>query len=265
MDPIIINIFWTGGLDSTYRICELSLIKNLEIRPIYIKFRHNCKEELNAIKIMSEKIIANPLTKAKLLPVRIIDIDTITIDKEIEQAYQWIKEHNIVEFGLKRFPIQYMYLASFCKQEGIVCEIGIESEPHNRMQMAISKFGMLVESQYDCGGRFYLLDKVGSNRYLYSLLKYFHFPLPLYHISKQEEIIKYKEMGYDDIIGDTWFCHNPIKGKPCGYCSPCRQVMIAGMSYRLPKSALLRNRFSYIFLLWHDKLLPIIKRMNGKV
>lgn len=135
MNSVVVNVFWTGGLDSTYRICELSLIKNIEISPIYIKFRHNYKEELKAIKIMSEKIIANPLTKARLCPIRVVDIDTITIDKEINQAYQWIKEHNVVELGLKRFPVQYMYLTSFCKQEGIVCEIGIESESHNRMQM----------------------------------------------------------------------------------------------------------------------------------
>lgn len=255
----VVNVFWTGGLDSTYRICELSLIDHVEIHPIYVKFRHNYKEELNAIEIMSKKIIANPLTKATLFPIKVVDIDSITIDKDIYEAYEWVKEHNIVELGLKRFPIQYMYLASFCKKEKLFCEISIEDEPHNRMKMAINKFGLLTDNQYGIEGvRYYALDKVNSNEYLYSLLQYFHFPNPLYHMSKQEEIKKYKEYGYESIIGDTWFCHNPIKGKPCGYCSPCRQVMIAGMSYRLPKAALWRNKFSYFFLLWHDKLLPII-------
>lgn len=46
-----------------------------------------------------------------------MDIDTITIDKDIYEVYEWVKEHNIVELGLKLFPVQYMYLASFCKKE----------------------------------------------------------------------------------------------------------------------------------------------------
>ena len=57
------------------------------------------------------------MTKATLFPIRVVDIDTITIDKDIYEVYEWVKEHNIVELGLKLFPVQYMYLASFCKKE----------------------------------------------------------------------------------------------------------------------------------------------------
>lgn len=66
-----------------------------------------------------------------------MDIDTITIDKDIYEVYEWVKEHNIVELGLNFFSVQYMYLASFCKKK---CKISIGYELCNRKKMAINKF-----------------------------------------------------------------------------------------------------------------------------
>lgn len=61
---------------------------------------------------------------------------------------------------------------------------------------------------------------------------------PFYRMLKQERLKKYKEYKCENIINNTCFFYNPISGKYCGYCSPCRRVMIVGMSYRLPKVAL---------------------------
>ena len=256
----VVNVFWTGGLDSTYRICELSQ-KDVDIYPYYFRFpfRHNVAEELRAISIMSDKIREREGTIATLYPLQVIEMDQISEEVEIKKAYDWVKEHTVVEFGLKRFPIQYLYLASFCKKSGICCEIGMEYEPHSRIVSAINKYGSLEKVETPVVS-YFQLDVKKSNSYLATLLQYFHFPIPLFYMSKLEEVEGYKRLGMEDIIKDTWFCHNPIHGKPCGFCSPCRQVVAAKMSYRLPKSAIWRHRFAYVFLLWTDKIRPFLRK-----
>lgn len=256
-----VNVFWTGGLDSTYRICQLSKL-NVDIYPFYFRFpfRRNINEELQAINIMTAKISQREDTKATLQPLQIIEMEQIDDEKEIIEAYNWVKEHSVVEFGLKRFPIQYLYLASFCKKKGIKCEIGMEYEPHSRIFSIINKYGALQKVKNN-EIAYFQLDLENSNPYLVTLLQYFYYPIPLFYMSKLDEVEEYKKMEMEDVMKDTWFCHHPINGKPCGFCSPCRQVVAAKMSYRLPQSAIWRNRFAYVFLLWTDKLRPLAKKV----
>ena len=67
---------------------------------------------------MTTKISQKEDTKATLQPLQIIEMEQIDDEKDIIEAYNWVKEHSVVEFGLKRFPVQYLYLASFCKKKG---------------------------------------------------------------------------------------------------------------------------------------------------
>ena len=52
----------------------------------------------------------------------------------------------------------------------------------------------------------------------------------------------YLEWDCEDIMDLTWFCHTPIKGKPCGWCNPCNQTIYKGLGERFTKMALLRNK-----------------------
>jgi 7-cyano-7-deazaguanine synthase len=36
---------------------------------------------------------------------------------------------------------------------------------------------------------------------------------------------------------NIWFCHTPIKGKPCGLCHPCDVKMESDMLFLLPEKA----------------------------
>ena len=66
---------------------------------------------------------------------------------------------------------------------------------------------------------------------------------------------EYEKMKLSDIIDDTWFCFNPINGKPCGYCNPCKYTIEEGMSYRFSNEALKR----------YKKQKKILFRIVGKV
>jgi 7-cyano-7-deazaguanine synthase len=63
-----------------------------------------------------------------------------------------------------------------------------------------------------------------------------HFPELLFSIDKLEEIRLLREWGMNDVVKTTWFCHNPVLGKPCGHCNPCRDALNEGLAWRVPLS-----------------------------
>ena len=51
-----------------------------------------------------------------------------------------------------------------------------------------------------------------------------------------------KENGFYDIMLETWFCYNPINGKPCGICNPCKYTIEEGMGFRVGVKGLINNK-----------------------
>lgn len=54
-------------------------------------------------------------------------------------------------------------------------------------------------------------------------------------MTKEEEINRLKELGHQNTIKYTWFCHFPVWGMPCGHCNPCRDCLNEGLAFRVPK------------------------------
>merc|ERR1711981_613709 len=89
----IYYVFWTGGYDSTFRICQLLIDKKKIVQPIYVSARidnikgkksqrHSLFNEYNAMKKITKNINTKfPYTKKTFLPI--IDIKNVRIDSEI--------------------------------------------------------------------------------------------------------------------------------------------------------------------------------------
>lgn len=45
----------------------------------------------------------------------------------------------------------------------------------------------------------------------------------------------------------SWFCHEPILGRPCGMCGPCEDAMMLGMQWRVPAAAQHRHKYKKIY------------------
>jgi 7-cyano-7-deazaguanine synthase len=67
---------------------------------------------------------------------------------------------------------------------------------------------------------------------------------PLLDYGKRDMRALAEQGRYLAILEKSWFCHYPIGDAACGRCSPCVQVMKAGMAYRLPRRARLRYAVS---------------------
>ena len=220
-----INILWTGGLDSTYRVLELSM-REVEIQPYYLSsVNPSTQLEISAISKLSELIKKRTETRCNLLPMIVVDADHIAPNEDITKA--WERLHEKTHLGS-----QYDWIARFASQYNLVLELGIEKDPHE------STIQRCIEANGGGGIRDnYFIANFDSEemRLVFSNMR---FPLPLFEMTKQDEIEQYKKWHAEDILNNIWFCYRPVNGKPCGLCDPCKTYIEVGLDSMIPKNRL---------------------------
>ena len=223
-----VNVLWTGGLDSTCRVVELSTY-DIIVQPYYMldKNRKSIKQELQAMESITKIIRNNPNTVCKLNDVIITDIDTISKDSNITKAWQFINS----KYSL---GIQYDWLARFAKQHNIQLEIGLEKSSRSKALMVLESECKLKELDED-GITDYAIDIQHSKEEASLLFENLLMPTTLWHMIKTHEVEEIKKLGYEEVVTKTWFCHTPIFGLPCGNCNPCKDALNEDMAYRVPK------------------------------
>ena len=228
-NQIQISIFWTGGYDSTFRICQLSR-KKVTITPYYLSDdRASEQMEIKAINVIRDKLISNPNTIATINPLQYVSKESRKADSNVTDAFNRLLK-------LDFMGSQYEWLGIFALEHP-----GIELSIHkdDKAIALIHKHGTL-KLQSDEYGDYYVIDKDKSEKDLITVFGNQHFPLANY--TKLQMKQEYISMGLSDIINDTWFCFTPIDGKPCGTCNPCRYTIEEGMAERFPAEALKRYK-----------------------
>ena len=227
-----INVLWTGGLDSTFRILELSQLP-VVIQPYYIwdQTRGSIKQELRAMKRIAADVRLHPQTKASLLPIKIIHDAEIAKNAAITHAWKILHE---------RYSLgsQYDYLARFAFQHGLKLEVGLESSARSKATTAINSESNIVLNNINTGGEkvsFYQIDESASSPEGILIFQNLILPASLWHMSKLDEVEAYRAWGYGDTITKTWFCHRPVFGLPCGHCNPCKDCLNEGLAFRVPR------------------------------
>lgn len=243
----IIEILWTGGFDSTYRIVQLSRM-NVRIQPYYLSDNRQSEDmELSAIAKITEMLKSNNNTKCKFLPLKIVGKKERIFSKEITEAYKRIVKHDYL-------GSQYDWLGCFSTRHN-----GIELLIHrnDKAITLINKYGILKKVSDDITGNYYIVDCANSSDDINKLFRFYH--LPLANITKLEMRNNYMEWGYSDVMNLTWFCFKPIKGKSCGCCNACIYAIEEGMEERFSADALDRYRKRKNI---HNKLMNISEKQR---
>ncbi len=226
-----VRLLWTAGWDSTFRLVELSRM-DVTVQPTYMygDGRKTADIERERQKIILDLLRKRPETKADILPIEEVDINTLPKNQEISDAY-----HNIIkEYKLGS---QYEWIGWYAViHPG--CELCSE-KPHptgeGYMSSLIKATGGIVPTN-----DIHNFRVESRSRDVNLLLGNLFFPIKDKMAIDIARIIK--EWGYEDVMSHIWFCHNPIKGEPCGLCRPCAEKMKNGMDFLLPKSAQQRYR-----------------------
>lgn len=217
----IIKIFWTGGLDSTFRIVELSQ-RQCTVQPYYIvlKKKQSLGNELKAIETILRILRKDKRTKAKLLDPVIVDEEDIPRDTNTFDSW----------FRLIRWEgWQYYVLAKYANLHNIEVELGLQFSSSGVGELID---GALLIPHLDPDYDVLVLDKKQANQDTINVFGNFCFPKSLYHKTKREEVDILRKNGYGKIVKYTWSCFHPIMGYPCGHCGPCKSFEREGV--RLP-------------------------------
>lgn len=226
-----IHLFWTGGYDSTFRLCQIMLDEKKKVQPIYINTlctdgyfllgtkikRKNINFEKKAMNKIRNYLYKNyPICKKLLL--KTIYVTKINEDSNYNIAMKnlYFKKFGILapllnqSFGYFSRPYnQYTTLSHFSKNYKYPIEIGIEK----------SNTGFSFFSQkYIIGKGHYCKFKKNkpNNLKIFDKIRF-----PIIHLTKNDMLIISKKNKYDNVLKLTWSCWFPKNGKPCGNCDMC--------------------------------------------
>ena len=246
MDKRIVNILWTGGLDSSFRVIELSQM-NVIIQPYYISdpVRKSQSYELNAIKKITKIIRTHSQTKATLLDVKIIQLNEIPSDSNITDTFNLLHEKYIIGH-------QYDLIARYAHHNDIRFEMGLEKSDRSKAINCLKsecKLSPYIDGDY----KVYRVDPDGSTKAGIILFSNIDLPMSLWNLTKPEEIERIKELGHLNTVKHTWFCHFPVFGLPCGHCNPCQDSLNEGLAFRVPRLGRLLYYVyrPYYIIKWH--------------
>ena len=220
-------LYWTGGYDSTFRLCEMLIDEGKIVQPYYVTLildndcqteescnklwlRRNRKEEKEAIK----KIVASikskfPHVAPNLMPV--IYIDNPINNDSFNYKYDLMFD-KIDLWPKKRKRHQYLFLSKYPYYHKRNIDIGVLGI-HEK-----SKFAKFLKTNLvKTADNFEIKNKKHPLGYL---------RFPLYGRTKEDLLYKSQMSGYDDILKITWSCWFPKSGSPCGKCPMCKERIV---------------------------------------
>lgn len=209
-----IYLLWTGGFNSTFRLCNLLLILNKQVQPIYIKFENSNARNINTQEILTMKQIRKyifnkyPHLQNNLLPTYYITNvhknNTIEKDLETKIKNQGMSINTINhQYNIIKNILQFDY--GF--QNNIKCQDEIEIEcgihPDNIIYIR-------------------LLELMNIDIYKPTHIT-LRFPFVINNITYNEMWNEARKYRFDDILQSTWSCidNTVINDKRCGSCSKC--------------------------------------------
>ncbi|MGO4550204.1 hypothetical protein AB4059_03765 [Lysobacter sp. 2RAF19] len=227
-----VEIFWTGGWDSTFRVLYLLLELRLPVAPIYLldRTRASTQIEVETMDRIREALAqAHPETRTLLRPTAISEVADIAPDAEIQAA----GDRLCAVHGVGN---QYPWLARYCKQHGKDdVEIGAERARHVH-GAGVVLFDNLSEPFLTARGyptRRIFADAPNHDAYLV----FGAFSFTLIDTTRAQMIETARRNGWDKLMGLTWFCHRAKRDRqPCGLCNPCINAIDEGFGWRIPRS-----------------------------
>lgn len=220
-----VNLLWTAGWDSTFRLLQLIIESDAIIQPIYLvdELRESAPREIDRMRRIRKQLeIDYPECRERILPTQYGTFRGTVIESHHAGAYEKLRERG-------RVGIQYPLLASYAEQNGLNgLELGIHRHEEGEYSIAAGLLP-LCEVKETAGGKVYRLpEDVGMPEAMYS-----SFSFPLINLSKRDMEKKVMEWKHQSIMSLVWSCFTPVLGMPCGHCQPCKVAKKEGHGNRV--------------------------------
>tara|TARA_B100001093_G_scaffold519946_1_gene611612 strand:+ start:2922 stop:3782 length:861 start_codon:yes stop_codon:yes gene_type:complete len=221
----VIHLFWTGGYDSTFRLCQILLLEDKAVQPIYIMCgntdsdsvliqRKNQNKELQTMKKIRQKIIKDfPYLAIKFLPTHYV----INLKKNSTISNTFKDLHYRFHF-FPRPGNQYERMARFASDYPYPIEVGVEK----------CHIGLDEATQKHRTGKGHQCQLVQHLPHRYLGLEIFRsFRFPIVHLTKEEMKMNAIKNNFYYLLKMSWSCWYPsYDGKPCLKCPMCQENII---------------------------------------
>lgn len=223
-----VQLLWTGGWDSTFRLLRLLLDLRRPVAPIYLQddTRASLPVELATMdRIRAALAEAQPHTRALLGPTTFVRVADIAPDPEIQRA----GDRLAAKYGIGS---QYPWLARFCRERGLYeIEMSAECARHGAGLVLLDN---VVPAQSPHGYPTHRVPADAPDQDGY--LVFGAFSYPQIELTRRDMLDIVKRNGWDAWMGMTWFCHRPARGaRPCGLCNPCLYAIKEGFGWRISR------------------------------
>lgn len=225
-----LRVLWTGGWDSTFRVCMLVLVQRVPVRPYYlfVGSRKGSGLELATIQRLKRMIRAkDPAAGALILPTTIVERDELVALEHRQAQYDALLRQRFL-------GDQYVPLAALCDLLSIDdLELCVHRDDQAHRHLA----GHVVPEGSAASARMRLDPTLPADAPI-RLFEAFRFPV--LDVDKLQMQALSRQHGFFEIMAATWFCHSPRNDKPCGVCNPCEYAREEGLGWRVPWSGRLR-------------------------
>lgn len=217
-DPSCVNLFWTGGYDSTFRLLQLVIIENKCVNPIYLNFKGldgvNIRRQNVPFELASMEKIINELHYLGyghlVRPLTIVTY--VGLSDEVLAATT--KMYN--DGHLRRPISQYAHMIQFALDHNIIIEECAEKSIHSTSYKLVTPYlnkNKLID-----------VHKIVDRPELYVIR---NLRFPTIDLTKHDMLKIAKQYNFDYILSFTKTCWYPTKtGSPCGNCPMCRDRII---------------------------------------
>lgn len=228
-----VNLFWTGGWDSTFRLLQLLLEHRLPVAPVYLidDTRASTQFEFDTMDAIRDALFdAYPRAHALLRPTQVSRVSDIAPDAELDAGYARLA----ARYGMGN---QYAWLSRYCRQQRLRgIELSCECALHGAGVMLQANIAPIETPQGYAS--FHIPPGAPDPD---ATLLFGAFGLPLVRTTRQQMVAQAQREGWMRLMGMTWFCHHPTRaGTPCGLCNPCLASIKQGFGWRVsrPRRAL---------------------------
>lgn len=215
-----VQLLWTGGWDSSFRLMQLLLIEQRPVQPIYVvdADRKSTLFEMRAMETIRAALLQRVADPSMLRPTQVVVASQFTPPPE--QAARGARIQGRAHMGG-----QYVWLTGPANALGWRdVELSIE-----RYESGLSEWQRMVFQE---PGKLNDSDEA-------QLFKYWSFPVM--HLTKTEMRDIARDRGFLDVLLMRWFCFHPVRGKPCGRCNPCKLANRDGVNFANPAVAATRD------------------------
>jgi len=212
------NIFWCGGIDSTYLVCKSVIVDREPIQTYYLNFpcdgyyppyplgRDSREVEVKVMEKLREMIIKQFPYTEKLFPPTIM-IDEFPINKEIYKKLKFLHEEHQYRY---RIISQELYMIQYSLDENKIFEYSLEDGMSLGVDVGYLPTAKLLKENFT-------EDFTISTEKIPELeiLKNLH--LPLFETWRKDMVEESRKYDFTNILENTWSCRWPkSNGDICG-------------------------------------------------